>query len=78
MSLSYDPLSAHTVHLCIDMQNVFAEPTPWHTPWMTRTRVPPAIEAGTPSRPCSLALYRRRSQEICLEPGVGISSIGKK
>jgi nicotinamidase-related amidase len=42
MSLSYGPLSAHTVHLCIDMQIVFAEPTPWHTPWMTR--VLPAIE----------------------------------
>ena len=42
MNLSYGPLSAHTVHLCIDMQNVFAEPTAWHTPWMGR--VLPAIE----------------------------------
>ena len=25
-----------TVHLCIDMQRLFAEETPWHTPWMER------------------------------------------
>ena len=30
------PLAAHTVHLCVDMQNIFAEDTPWHTPWMKR------------------------------------------
>jgi hypothetical protein len=42
MSLSYGPLSGHTVHLCIDTQNVVAEPTAWHTPWMAR--VLPAIE----------------------------------
>ena len=24
------------MHLCIDMQNLFAEDTPWHTPWMER------------------------------------------
>ena len=24
------------VHLCIDMQRMFAEDTPWHTPWMER------------------------------------------
>jgi nicotinamidase-related amidase len=23
-------------HLCVDMQNMFAEETPWHTPWMAR------------------------------------------
>ena len=42
MTLSFGPISGHTVHLCIDMQNVFAETTPWHTPWMAR--VLPAIE----------------------------------
>jgi nicotinamidase-related amidase len=42
MSLRFGPLSEGTAHLCIDMQNVFAEPTPWHTPWMAR--VLPAIE----------------------------------
>lgn len=24
------------VHLCIDMQRMFAENTPWHVPWMAR------------------------------------------
>ncbi|WP_313618030.1 cysteine hydrolase [Agrobacterium sp.] len=24
------------VHLCIDMQRIFAEDTPWHVPWMSR------------------------------------------
>jgi nicotinamidase-related amidase len=42
MSLRFGPLSGRAVHLCIDMQNVFAEPTPCHTPWMAR--VLPAVE----------------------------------
>lgn len=29
-------------HLCVDMQRMFAEETPWHVPWMGR--VLPAIE----------------------------------
>ena len=35
-SLQFGPLTANTFHLCVDMQNLFAEDTPWHTPWMTR------------------------------------------
>ena len=27
-------LGSGTVHLCIDMQEMFAQDTPWHTPWM--------------------------------------------
>jgi nicotinamidase-related amidase len=34
--LPYGPLNERTVHLCIDMQRLFAEETPWHTPWMER------------------------------------------
>jgi len=34
--LPYGPLTARTLHLCVDMQNLFAEDTPWHTPWMKR------------------------------------------
>jgi nicotinamidase-related amidase len=30
------PLDHRTVHLCIDMQRLFAEPSPWHVPWMPR------------------------------------------
>jgi hypothetical protein len=42
-TLSFGPLTNRTLHLCIDMQNLFAEATPWHTPWMAR--VLPVVEA---------------------------------
>lgn len=36
-ALRFGPLpDRRTIHLCIDMQNLFAEETPWHTPWMNR------------------------------------------
>src|ERR1700720_2258419 len=35
-ALPFCPLTDRTAHICIDMQNVFAEETPWHTPWMAR------------------------------------------
>lgn len=34
--LRFGPLPARSLHVCIDMQRVFAEATPWHTPWMPR------------------------------------------
>ena len=34
--LPFGPLGEHAAHLCIDMQNLFAEDTPWNTPWMKR------------------------------------------
>lgn len=30
------PLGPHTVHLCIDLQNLFGPDGPWVTPWMER------------------------------------------
>jgi nicotinamidase-related amidase len=30
------PLGANAVHLCVDMQNLFAPGAPWATPWMER------------------------------------------
>jgi nicotinamidase-related amidase len=41
-SLRFGPLTERMVHLCVDMQNMFAEATPWHTPWMAR--VLPVVE----------------------------------
>jgi nicotinamidase-related amidase len=35
-ALPFGPLTDRTAHLCVDMQNLFAEETPWHTPWMAR------------------------------------------
>ncbi|WP_326869829.1 isochorismatase family cysteine hydrolase [Devosia sp.] len=32
--LNFGPLGANWVHLCIDMQRMFAEKTEWHAPWM--------------------------------------------
>lgn len=40
--LQYGPLTASCAHLCIDMQNLYADRTPWHTPWMER--VAPVVE----------------------------------
>lgn len=34
--LHFGPLGANWVHLCIDMQRLFAEETDWHAPWMER------------------------------------------
>jgi nicotinamidase-related amidase len=34
--LKFGPLRSTWVHLCVDMQRMFAEETEWHTPWMER------------------------------------------
>lgn len=34
--LRFGALGESWVHLCIDMQRMFAEDTPWYTPWMER------------------------------------------
>jgi nicotinamidase-related amidase len=34
--LRFGPLKSSWVHLCVDMQRMFAEETEWHTPWMER------------------------------------------
>lgn len=49
-SLTWGPLAERTIHLCVDMQNVFAEDTPWHTPWMTRVL------------PCVTAIVERHAE----------------
>lgn len=41
--LPFGPLGERTIHLCVDMQNMFAEQTPWHTPWMKRV-LPVVVE----------------------------------
>ena len=47
--LSFGPLGAGCAHLCIDMQNLFAEGTEWHTPWMRR--VLPVVERIAAAHP---------------------------
>lgn len=34
--LRYGPVGDAYIHLCVDMQRMFAEDTAWRTPWMTR------------------------------------------
>lgn len=34
--LRFGPLGDGAIHLCVDMQRMFAEPTDWQTPWMLR------------------------------------------
>lgn len=34
--LRFGALSHRTLHICVDMQRLFAEDTPWQTPWMPR------------------------------------------
>jgi len=48
-ALRYGKLGARAVHLCVDMQRLFAEDTPWHTPWMNR--VIPVIAEITAAHP---------------------------
>ncbi|SHK17972.1 Nicotinamidase-related amidase [Roseomonas rosea] len=47
--LRFGPLGTGCAHLCIDMQNLFAEGTEWHTPWMRR--VLPVIERIATAHP---------------------------
>jgi len=35
-SLPQGPLTESAIHLCIDMQQMFADQTAWHVPWMKR------------------------------------------
>lgn len=32
--LRHGPLGPNTVHVCVDMQRMFSDDTPWSTPWM--------------------------------------------
>jgi nicotinamidase-related amidase len=41
--LRFGPLDDTAVHLCVDMQRMFAEETEWHMPWMKRV-LPRVVE----------------------------------
>jgi nicotinamidase-related amidase len=47
--LPYGPISGNAIHLCIDMQTMFAERTDWHVPWMER--VLPIVERMARAHP---------------------------
>lgn len=56
IGLPFGPLGPRTLHLCIDMQNLFAGDTPWHTPWMER--VLPVVERIAAARPAQTVFTR--------------------
>lgn len=51
-----DLAGTSSVHLCVDMQRMFAEPTEWHAPWLEG--VLPAIEAIVEARPARTIFTR--------------------
>lgn len=55
-TLPFGPLGPRTVHLCIDMQHLFADDTPWHTPWMER--VLPVVERIATARAAQTVFTR--------------------
>lgn len=59
-------LPADTVHLCVDMQRMFAEETPWRAPWMPR--VLPEVERLVARRPVDTIFTRFIPAEV---PGDG-------
>ena len=48
-ALRFGALGTSAIHLCVDMQNLFARETDWHTPWMER--VLPKVERLARARP---------------------------
>src|ERR671933_332300 len=51
-----DPLTQTCLHLCVDMQRLFAEETEWHTPWMER--VLPVVQRLAEARPARTLFTR--------------------
>jgi nicotinamidase-related amidase len=49
--LRFGPLGAHTAHICVDMQRLFAEDTEWKMPWMRKV-LPNVVKlvAAAPSK----------------------------
>ena len=54
--LRFGPLSGGTVHLCVDMQTIFAERTDWHVPWLAQ--ILPAVVALAGAR-CRRTIFTR-------------------
>ena len=54
--LRFGPLGPGCLHLCVDMQRMFAADTPWHTPWMPR--VLPAVRRLAEAHPSATIFTR--------------------
>ncbi len=67
--LRFGPLGRHCVHLCVDMQRMFAEDTEWRTPWLRR--VLPTIVRLVEARPAQTIFTRFIPAE---RPGEGVGA----
>lgn len=56
MTLKFGGLGESAMHLCVDMQRIFAEETEWHTPWMDR--IVPNVAAIAERQPERTAFTR--------------------
>ena len=76
--LQFGPLGDRWVHLGIDMQRMFAEPTEWHTPWMQRLllNVVTVVELD-PGERSSRGPFLRGLRTTPAAPGDGIIASGK-
>jgi nicotinamidase-related amidase len=54
--LRFGPLGPHCVHVCVDMQRIFAEDTDWKTPWMGK--VLPKVEQIVAAHPAETVFTR--------------------
>jgi len=54
--LRFGPIGPHAMHLCVDMQRLFREDTPWKTPWMER--VLPCVVKIAELRPADTVFTR--------------------
>jgi nicotinamidase-related amidase len=68
-ALSRGPLGSGSLHICVDMQVMFAEATPWHMPWLRR--VTPAVIALVERDP-SRTLFTRFVPATRPGEGVGM------
>jgi len=64
--IRFGPIGDTAVHICVDMQKLFAEPTDWQTPWMDR--VLPRVVALVELRP-ERTIFTRFIPAV--EPGAG-------
>jgi nicotinamidase-related amidase len=54
--LRFGPLSPRTMHLCVDMQRLFAAGGPWEAPWLERIR--PRVHRLCAAHPAQTVLTR--------------------
>ena len=64
--IRFGPIGEEAVHICVDMQRLFAEPTEWQTPWMDR--VLPRVVKLVERRP-ERTIFTRFIPAV--EPGAG-------